>query len=81
MGKNEIFLSQRNYILELVTETEKLKIKFYNTPMDLNVHLVKDDGDLFDNPERYKKLVRKLNYFKVITRPNITFTVIGSKAL
>ena len=39
-----------------------------------NVHLTKDDGDPFDNPERYKRLVGKLNYLTV-TRPDIAYAV------
>lgn len=37
-----------------------------------NVQLMKDDGDPFVNPGRYRRLVGKLNYL-VVTRPNISF--------
>lgn len=39
-----------------------------------NVHLMKDDGDPFDDPERYRRLVLKLNY-SIVTRPDIAFAV------
>ena len=39
-----------------------------------NVHLTKDDGDPFDNPERHKRLVGKLNYLTV-TLPDIAYVV------
>lgn len=39
-----------------------------------NGHLTKDEGDPFDDLERYKKLVGKLNYL-IVTRPDIAYTV------
>lgn len=53
---------------------QKLAAKSCSTPMVPNVYLVKD-GDLFDNPEGYKRLVRKLNYLTV-NHPDISFAVI-----
>ena len=40
-----------------------------------NICLAKDDGDPYDDPERYRKLIGKLNYLMVMTRPNIVFAV------
>ncbi|XP_019225056.1 PREDICTED: uncharacterized protein LOC109206664 [Nicotiana attenuata] len=56
-------------------ETEKLAAKHCSTPMVLDVHLMKDDGDSYDDPERYMRLVGKLNYLNV-TRPNIAFAML-----
>ena len=42
--------------------------------MDPNVKLYEDQGKLLSNPERYRRLVGKLNYL-TITRPNISFAV------
>lgn len=39
--------------------------------MVLDVHLIKD-GDPFNNLEKYRKVVGKLNYLTV-THPNIAF--------
>ncbi|KAK4365388.1 hypothetical protein RND71_016746 [Anisodus tanguticus] len=39
-----------------------------------NVHLMKDNGNPFDDPERYMRLVGKLNYLTV-TRSDIAFAV------
>ena len=44
-----------------------------STPMVPNVQLTKE-GELFEDHERYKRLVRKLNYLTV-TRPDIAYSV------
>ncbi|XP_043697502.1 secreted RxLR effector protein 161-like [Telopea speciosissima] len=42
--------------------------------MDQNVKLVAEGGDALDDPEKYRRLVGKLNYLTV-TRPDIAFSV------
>ena len=44
-----------------------------STPMAPNVRLTKE-RELFEDLERYRRLVRKLNYLTV-TRPNIAYSV------
>ena len=44
-----------------------------SSPMALGLHLTRE-GELFEDPERYRRLVGKLNYLTV-TRPNITHSV------
>ena len=61
-SKKGTFLSQRKYILDLHEETGKSIVKPCTTPMAPNMQLTKDDGDPFNDPERYRKLVGKLNY-------------------
>ncbi|KAK3019401.1 hypothetical protein RJ639_004651 [Escallonia herrerae] len=73
-SKKGIFLSQRKYVLDLLVETGKAGAKPCNTPMNPSVHLTKDDGDRLDDPEKYRRLVGKLNYVTV-TRPNIAYAV------
>ncbi|KAK2970814.1 hypothetical protein RJ640_010086 [Escallonia rubra] len=73
-SKKGIFLSQRKYVLDLLVETGKAGAKPCNTPMNPSVHLTKDDGDLLDDPEKYRRLVGKLNYL-IVTRPDIAYAV------
>ncbi|KAK2966742.1 hypothetical protein RJ640_001066 [Escallonia rubra] len=73
-SKKGIFLSQRMYVLDLLVETGKAGAKLCNTPMNPSVHLTKDDGDCLDDPEKYRRLVGKLNYLTV-TRPDIAYAV------
>ena len=69
-SKHEIFLSQRKYVLDLLSETRKLGAKPCSSPMAPSVHLTRE-GKLFEDPERYRRLVGKLNYLSV-TRLDIT---------
>ncbi|EOX99943.1 Cysteine-rich RLK (RECEPTOR-like protein kinase) 8 [Theobroma cacao] len=52
----------------------KLGAKPYNAPMTPNLQLTKEDGELFEDPEKYRRLVGKLNYLTV-TRPDIAYFV------
>lgn len=71
--KKGIFLSQRKYVLDLLTETGKLKAKPCSVPMIPNSQLT-EDGELFEDLEKYRRLVGKLNYLTV-TRPDIAYFV------
>lgn len=73
-SKKGIFLSQRKYTLDLLAETGKLGSKPCSMPMVPNTQLVKEDGELFEDPEKYRRLVGKLNYL-TLTRPDITYSV------
>ena len=72
-SKHEIFLSQRKYVLNQLSETEKMATKPCQSPMAQSLHLTRED-ELFEDPERYKRPVGKLNYF-TITRPDIAYSV------
>ena len=73
-SKKGMFLSQRKYVLDLLEETGKIEAKQCITSMVPNVQLMPDDGDPFYNPERYRRVVGKLNYLTV-TRPDIAYAV------
>ncbi|XP_022152743.1 uncharacterized protein LOC111020391 [Momordica charantia] len=72
-NKKGIFLSQRKYVLDLLTETGKLAAKPRSTPMIPNLQLTME-GELLKDLEKYRRLVGKLNYLTV-TRPDIAYPV------
>ena len=67
-SKRGIFLSQMKYVLDLLSETGKLASKSCQSPMVQSLHLTRE-GELFEDPERYRRLIGKLNYLAV-TRPD-----------
>ena len=72
-SKHEIFLSQRKYVVDLLSETGKLGAKPRSSLMALGLHLIRE-GELFEDPERYRRLVGKLNYL-IVTCPDIAHSV------
>ena len=72
-SKHGIFLSQGNYVLDLLSEIEKLGAKPCSSPMAPSVHLTRE-GELFEDPMRYRRLVGKLNYLTV-PGPDIAHSV------
>ncbi|CAL9028637.1 unnamed protein product, partial [Prunus brigantina] len=73
-SKHGISLSQRKYILDLLSETGMLACKPAATPMEQN-HKLGENLDRFPtNKERYQKLVGKLIYLSH-TRPDIAYAV------
>ncbi|XP_059649061.1 uncharacterized mitochondrial protein AtMg00810-like [Cornus florida] len=73
-SKEGISLSQRKYVLDLLEETGMLGGRPVDAPMDSNTKLVSDEGDLFNDPGRFRRLVGKLIYL-TITRPDISYAV------
>ena len=72
-NKQGILLSQQKYVFNMLSETGKLGAKPCSTPMAPNVQLTKE-GELFEDPKKYKRVVGKLNYLTV-THPNIAYSV------
>ena len=64
---------QRKYVFDLLSEIKKLGVKSYSSPMVSSAHLTRE-GKTFEDPERYRRLVGKLNYLTV-TRLDITHSV------
>ena len=60
-------------MLDLLSEAKKLRVKPCSSPMVPGLHLTKE-GETFEDPERYRRLVGKLNYLTV-TRPDIAHSI------
>ncbi|KAK8933689.1 hypothetical protein KSP39_PZI015904 [Platanthera zijinensis] len=70
-------LSQQKYCLDLLHDAGQSGCKPSDTPKDVNHKLCAQTSDsdlLLQNPEYYRRLVRKLLYLTV-TRPDISFVV------
>ena len=69
-----ISICQRKYALELLSDTRHLGCKPATIPMDPNLKLSQDDGDLIEDPTSYRRLIGKLLYL-TITRPDLSYSV------
>jgi hypothetical protein len=68
-----IYLSQRKYVLDLLSETSMSRCHPASTPIESNHHITKEGGSPIDR-EQYKRLVGCLIYLSH-TRPDIAFAV------
>ena len=75
-SKRGIFLFKKKYVLDLLSETRKLTAKPCQSPMTQSLYLTRE-GELFEDPERYRRLVGKLNYLTV-TCFDIAYSVSGA---
>lgn len=73
-SKEDINVCQRKYDLELLNDTNMLGCKPSSIPIEPNQRLSKDDGDIFEDVELYRRLIGKLIYL-TITRPDLCFSV------
>ena len=71
--KHGIFLSQRKYLLDLLSETGKLGVKPCSSSMVPGLHLTRE-GETFEDLKRYRRLAEKLDCLTVI-RPDIAYSV------
>ncbi|KAI5673435.1 hypothetical protein M9H77_13799 [Catharanthus roseus] len=76
IGRNStgLFLCQRKYTLEILSEMGLLGAKPASTPVEPNHQLAKASRSLFDNPNRYRRLIGKLIYL-TFTRPELAYVV------
>ena len=71
-SKYGVVISQRKYALDILEETGMTNCRPINSHMDPNQKLMLVQGGPFPDPERYRRLVRKLIYL-TITRPDLSF--------
>lgn len=69
-----IFLCQRKYALDIISETGLLGAKPVPFPIEQNHRLAHASGNLLSNPESYRRLVGRLIYLTV-TRPDLAYSV------
>ena len=69
-----ILITQRQYALQLVSDFGYLGCKPIKIPMESNLKLSQEEGDLLDDPTVYRRLIGKLLYL-TITRPDLSFSV------
>ena len=60
-------------MLHLLSKTGKLGVKLCSSLMVPGVHLTRE-GETFEDPKKYRKLVGKLNYHRV-THPDIAHSI------
>ena len=73
-SKQGIFLSQRKYILDLLTETGMLDCKPVDTPITQNERLSIQDNQTPTDKDQYQRLVGKLICLSH-TRPDIAYVI------
>nr|KYP60690.1 Retrovirus-related Pol polyprotein from transposon TNT 1-94 [Cajanus cajan] len=56
-GKDGLFLSQRKYVIDIISEAGLVGARPISTPMEQNYHLATINGVLFDAPKKYRQLV------------------------
>ena len=69
-----LFLSQRKYALDLLTEAGMLGCKPIDTPMEQNHRLASAEGNPYSNHEKYRRIMGRLVYLSV-TRPELSYAV------
>ena len=69
-----LFLCQRKYALDILSECGLLGVKPVTFPMEQHHRLSADSGDPIADPSRYRRLVGRLLYL-TITQPDITYCV------
>ena len=73
-GPDGLFLSQRKYVLDIISEAGLLGAKPANFPIEQNHQLALQRGRDFAHPERYRRLVGRLIYL-TITHPELCYVV------
>jgi len=72
--KEGIWLSQRQYALDTLSKYGMADCKPIAMPLDLNLKLRADEGQVLEDVTMYRKIVGSLIYF-TISRPDLSYTV------
>lgn len=72
--KERIYICQRKYVIDLLTEVGLIGSKPLKIPLDQNLKLFKHKDELLSNPLIYRRLVGKLMYL-TITRLDLPYYV------
>ena len=73
-SKQGILLSQRKYVLDMLSETRKLGAKPCSTPMAPNVQVTKSISNPLSISSLLATLASQLDYL-IVTHPNIAYSV------
>ena len=76
-SKEGLFLSQRKYTLDLLSETGMLETKSVSTPLEDGYKVINEgetEDQPYEDPKNYRRLVGKLIYL-TLTRPDLCFAV------
>ncbi|KAK2976864.1 hypothetical protein RJ640_009315 [Escallonia rubra] len=73
-GPEGIFLCQRKYSIDIISEVGLLGAKLASVPLEQNHWLALATGRLIDDPERFRRLVGHLIYL-CFTRPELSYCV------
>ena len=73
-SKDGVVTSQRKYALDILQETGMIDYRLVDSPMDPNQKLTTKEGELFSDPEKYRRLVGKLIYLTIM-RLHLSFAV------
>jgi hypothetical protein len=73
-SKKGLFLSQRQYALDIISDCGLTATKPADFPMEQNLKLSPSDGTILSDPAPYRRLVGRLIYLTV-TRPDIAYPV------
>ena len=72
--KEGIWLSQRQYALDMLSKYGMVDCKPISMPLDQNLKLMADEGQVLEDVTVYQKIVGSLIYL-TISRPDLSYTV------
>ena len=73
-SRKGIYINQRKYALDLITDVRLLGAKLTATPLPKGLKLSIQDEELLPDVNQYRRLVGRLLYLN-LTRPDLTYVV------